>query len=104
MAEKTYAGVTVTVNDEGYFEDHTQWTKEMALEIAKEMDIELTDEHNKIIDFLRTDYEEKGGIPTMRRIKKVGGVPTKDFYQLFPDGPLKKSCKVAGLPKPASCV
>ena len=104
MAEKIYADVTVTVNDEGYFEDQTEWTKEMAVEIAKEMGIKLTDEHNKVIDFLKSDYEEKGAIPSMRRMKKAGGIPTKDFYRLFPDGPLKKSCKIAGLPKPASCV
>jgi len=104
MAEKTYAGVTVNVNDEGYFEDNKQWTKEMAAEIAKEMDIELTEEHNKVLDFLRSDFEEKGAIPSMRRMKKAGDIPTKDFYRLFPDGPLKKSCKIAGLPKPASCV
>lgn len=104
MAEKTFAGKTVTVNDEGYFEDHTQWTQDMAAEIAKELDIELSADHQKVIDFLRKDYAEKGKIPTMRRMKKVGGIPTKEFYKLFPDGPLKKACKIAGLPKPASCV
>jgi len=104
MAEKTYAGVSVNVNSEGYFEDHKQWTKEMAAEIAKDLGIELTDEHQKVLDFLRSDFEEKGVIPSMRRMKKTGGIPTKDFYRLFPDGPLKKSCMIAGLPKPASCV
>ncbi len=104
MAEKTYAGKTVAVNEEGYLENHEQWTAEMAPEIAKDMDIELSDEHRKVVDFLRKDYAEKGKIPTMRRIKKVGGIPTKELYKLFPEGPLKKSCKIAGLPKPASCV
>ena len=104
MAEKTYAGIKIDVNEEGYFSNHGQWSKEMAVELAKELDIDLTEEHMKLINFLRSDFEEKGSLPTMRRIKKVGGIPTKDLYRLFPEGPLKKACKIAGLAKPASCI
>ncbi len=104
MAVKTFAGVEIEVNDEGYFLKHENWNKEMAQEIAEEFDINLTDEHIKILSFLRSDFESKGSLPTMRRMKKVGGIPTKDLYRLFPDGPLKKACKIAGLTKPASCI
>ena len=105
MANKEIAGVTVDVNDEGYLTDATQWTKEIAAVIAKEEAIaELTDGHWQVIDFLRKDAEEKGGSPTIRRLKKVGGIDTKVLYELFPGGPLKKATKIAGLPKPASCV
>ena len=101
MANKEIAGVTVDVNEEGYLTDASQWTKEVAAAIAKEEGIsELTDGHWKVIDFLRDD----SGLPTIRRLKKVGGVETKVLYDLFPDGPLKKATKIAGLPKPASCV
>ena len=53
---------------------------------------------------LRKDAEEKESAPTIRRLKKVGGIDTKLLYELFPGGPLKKATKIAGLPKPASCV
>jgi tRNA 2-thiouridine synthesizing protein E len=57
-----------------------------------------------VINFLRQDYKEKGTMPTIRRVKNAGGIPTKELYDLFPGGPLKKSSFVAGLPKPASCI
>ena len=105
MAQKNIAGVTVDVNEEGYLSDSSQWTKEMAAEIAKEEGIkELTDGHWKVIEFLRKDAEESESSPTIRRLKKVGGIETKVLYELFPEGPLKKATKISGLPKPASCV
>ena len=105
MATKEYAGVTVDVTEEGYLTDSSQWTKAIAEAIAKEEDIaELTDGHCKVIEFLRKDAEGKESSPTIRRLKKVGGIETKLLYELFPGGPLKKSTRIAGLPKPASCV
>lgn len=105
MAEKVIAGKSVEVNEEGYLLDASAWNREMAPEIAKEVDIpELTDDHWKVIDFLRKDAEEKGSAPTIRRLKKTGGIDTKLLYSLFPGGPLKKATKIAGLPKPASCI
>ena len=105
MASKDCAGVAIDVNDEGFLTDHTQWTKEIAETIAQEEEIgELTDGHWKVIDFLQKYYKENDSMPTIRKVNKVGGIPTKEFYQLFPGGPLKKASKIAGLPKPASCV
>lgn len=105
MAEKLLAGINVDVTEEGYLTDKSQWNKEIAAVLAKEEGIEeLTDAHWNVIEFLQKDYAETGKLPTIRRMKKVGGISTKDFYELFPDGPLVKSAKVAGLSKPASCV
>jgi len=105
MAQKEIAGKTVQVNDEGYLTDSSEWNKEIAAAIAVEEGIgELSGGHWKVIDFLQNDYEEKGSMPSLRRVTKAGGVPTKDLYALFPGGPLKKSSKIAGLKKPASCV
>ncbi len=105
MAKKEIAGVTVEVNEEGYLVDPSQWTKEIAAAIAEGEGIErLTEAHWKVIEFLQKDYQEKGTMPSIRRVNKVGGIPTKDLYQLYPDGPLKKASKIAGLPKPESCV
>lgn len=102
--DKVIAGFTVSVTEEGYLTNQEQWNKEIALEIAKELEIELTSDHWKVIDFLQNDTKETGKTPTIRRIKKVGGIDTKALYQLFPEGPLVKATKIAGLPKPVSCV
>lgn len=103
MATKTYAGVTVDVNEEGYFTDPGQWTKEVAAEIAKEEGIDLTDKHLEVLDYLRTKFIS-GEALSIRGINKSGVVDVKTFYQLFPGAPLKKSTKIAGIPKPSSCV
>ncbi|NOZ45724.1 MAG: TusE/DsrC/DsvC family sulfur relay protein [Chlorobi bacterium] len=103
MVEKTFAGTIVNLNDEGYFEDMNQWNKEIAAEIAKEEGIELTDKHFQVLEFLRAKVE-KGETLTIRSVGKSGIVDIKEFYQLFPGGPLKKSTKIAGIKKPTSCV
>jgi tRNA 2-thiouridine synthesizing protein E len=103
MATKTYAGQSVEVNDEGYLVDPSQWSKEIAAEIAKEEGIELTDLHYQVLDFLRT-ANEKGETLTIRRVGKSGITDIKGLYKLFPGGPLKHSSRIAGIPKPASCV
>jgi len=103
MAQKTLAGQTIEVNDEGYMVDASQWNKEIAAEMAKEEGIELTDKHYEVLEFLRT-ASEKGETLTIRKVGKSGIVDIKGLYQLFPGGPLKFSSKFAGIPKPASCV
>lgn len=101
MAQKTIAGVNLEVSEEGYLADPTQWTEEIAKEIAKEENIELTDKHFEVIKFIRDNAE--AGL-TIRKIGKSGIVDIKGFYGLFPGGPLKISSKIAGIKKPASCV
>jgi TusE/DsrC/DsvC family sulfur relay protein len=103
MAQKTYAGVTVEVNDEGYFTNPSQWTKEIAVEIAKELDLVLTDQHFAIMDFLRKRFSS-GDPLSIRSINQSGVIDVKTFYQLFPGAPLKKATKIAGIPKPTSCI
>lgn len=103
MAEKVLAGVTVKVNAEGYFEDLNQWTKEMAFEMAKDYNIELTDKHFEVIDYLR-QKQKAGEQLSIRKVGNSGITDIKGLYTLFPGGPLKISSKLAGIPKPASCV
>ena len=103
MATKTYAGQSVEVNDEGYLVDASQWNKDIAAEIAKEEGIELTDQHYQVLEFLR-EASEKGETLTIRKVGKSGIVDIKGLYKLFPGGPLKHSSRIAGIPKPASCV
>lgn len=103
MAEKEICGVTVKVNAEGYFEDPNQWKKEMAVEMAKEYNIVLTDKHFEVLDYLRKKHLA-GETLTIRNVGNSGIVDIKGLYGLFPGGPLKISSKLAGIPKPASCI
>jgi tRNA 2-thiouridine synthesizing protein E len=103
MAQKNYAGVTVDVNEEGYFTNPSQWTKDIAVEIAKELDLVLTDQHFAIMEFLRKRFNA-GEALSIRSINHSGVIDVKTFYQLFPGAPLKKATKIAGIPKPTSCI
>lgn len=101
--EKVIAGHNVNVNNEGYLTDLSQWNKEIAIEIAKESDIELNEEHWKVIEYLQDQYKKEVAL-SIRRIGKSGVVSIKEFYALFPKGPLKISSKIAGIEKPKSCI
>ncbi|MEO0559105.1 MAG: TusE/DsrC/DsvC family sulfur relay protein [Bacteroidota bacterium] len=99
----TIDSVPVEVNDEGYFLRPEQWTLDMAHEMARSVGIELTEKHIEILHYLRNRYFEDTPL-TLRRVGKSGLVTIKEFYGLFPGGPLKVSSRIAGIPKPASCV
>ena len=101
--ETIIANRPVELNKQGYLKNMDQWDKEIARSIAAEEDIELTDRHFEILDYLRTE-QEKGTALSIRRVGKSGVVDIKEFYQLFPNGPLKKASRIAGIPKPASCI
>ncbi len=104
MSTTTIAGHEIEVNEEGFLTDPGQWSPDMAEALATQIGITLTDEHRRIIDFLRKDFAETGETPTLRRVSKVGGFPTKELFKLFPKKPAKKMAYIAGLPKPHGCV
>jgi tRNA 2-thiouridine synthesizing protein E len=105
MPTNTVAGVTVDVNDEGFFTDPDQWTEEMAPELARAEGIDpMTDQHWTVIRFMRKEFAEKGTGPTVRVLGKTSGVTVKELYQLFPKGPAKIAARVAGIPKPRGCI
>ena len=101
--EKTIADRTVTVNEEGFMTDRTQWSKEVGEAIANEEGVSMTDRHWVVVDYLR-DQDAQGVPMSIRKIKNSGVVDIKEIYQLYPKGPLKVASKVAGLKKPASCL
>lgn len=101
--ETLIANRPVEVNEQGYLLDMDQWDKEIAKSIAAEEEIELTDRHFDVLSYLR-DEQVKGTALSIRRVGKSGVVDIKEFYQLFPGGPLKKASRIAGIPKPASCI
>lgn len=103
MAEKTIAGFCINCNDQGYLEDLNQWNKEIGSHIASEEGIDMTDKHWEVIDYLQKECRNETSI-TIRKVGKSGVVNIKEFYTLFPKGPLKISSKIAGIPKPVSCI
>jgi len=103
MDEKTIAGKQINVTDDGYLEDMSQWNEDVAKEIANEIGIELTDKHFDVINYLR-EKSAAGEALSIRSVGKSGVVDIKGLYKLFPKGPLKFSSKIAGIPKPTSCV
>ena len=104
-------GTTVEHDEEGYIQDLSAWNKELAELIAQDEKIAMTDEHWEVVNFLREYYEEYQIAPAVRvlikAIKKSMGPDkgnNKYLYTLFPYGPAKQACKIAGLPKPTGCV
>ena len=104
MAVTTINGVEVHVDDEGFMTEYDEWNEDIAAALASNIGIELGETHWQVIKFLREDYKEQGETPMLRRVSNVGGVPTKELFQLFPKKPAKKMSYVAGVPKPHGCV
>ncbi|MCP5104936.1 MAG: TusE/DsrC/DsvC family sulfur relay protein [bacterium] len=104
MPQKEIAGVNIDVDDNGYMTNLDQWNKDIAAILAKDVEIEtLTDRHWEVVDYIQQRHKE-GVALSIRKVGKSGVVDIKEFYSLFPGGPLKKSSLIAGIPKPASCI
>ncbi len=106
-----YNGAEIEADEEGYIVEIGLWSKELADLIAEGENIEMTDDHWEVINFLREYYEEYQIAPAVRvltkAIKRTLGEDkgnSKYLYELFPYGPAKQACKIAGLPKPTGCV
>ncbi|MCP4458183.1 MAG: TusE/DsrC/DsvC family sulfur relay protein [Cytophagales bacterium] len=101
--EATLANEKIEVNEQGYLLDMDQWHEGIARAIAAEEGIELTNRHFEVVNFLRKE-QKNGTSLSIRKIGKSGVVDIKEFYELFPEGPLKKASRIAGIAKPASCI
>lgn len=99
-------GKRIEVNEEGFLVNPEDWNEEVAVFLAKkEEGLEnLTEEHWKVINYIRNYYLENKLAPMVRNVCKTTGLPLKKIYDLFPSGPAKGACKLAGLPKPDGCV
>lgn len=104
MTVREVAGKEIEFDEEGFMSNPDDWDKDVAVVLAGDINISLTDRHWEIIDFSRTDYQAQGEAPGLRRISKEAGVPTKELYKLFPKGPAKKIAYVSGLGKPTGCI
>jgi len=106
-------GITVETDPEGYLSDLSLWSKELAESIAAREKLELTGNHWEVINFLRQGFAESGTVPNVRLMQKAMSREhgpekgnskkgnSKYLYELFPYGPAKQGCRIAGLPKPA---
>ena len=96
--------VAVQTDAEGYLANKDDWSEGLANELAKELGVELGDDHWKVLNAARAIESESGSSPGLRKISKRSETPIKAIYKLFPDGPAKQIAKIAGIPKPKSCL
>lgn len=101
--ERNIAGKTILVNEEGYMTDFSQWDNSVGEALAAEAEISLTPRHWEVLAYLQDEYRKEVPL-SIRKIGKSGVVDIKEFYVLFPKAPLKTATKIAGIPKPASCI
>ncbi|HPF10523.1 MAG TPA: TusE/DsrC/DsvC family sulfur relay protein [Flavobacteriaceae bacterium] len=101
--KKLVGQTEVNVNEEGYLTDFNEWNKNVAENLAEEHDIKLTERHWEVIAYLQGQHQKEEPL-SIRGIKKSGVIDIKEFYALFPGGPLKMSTLIAGIPKPKSCI
>ena len=101
----TWDSHEVEVDDDGFIQQPELWNEQLALALAKTDGVsELTDGHWKVIKYIRGYYHEFEIAPMIRKLCKETGFSLRAIYDLFPSGPAKGACKVAGLPKPTGCV
>ena len=111
MATVNIAGKDVEVDEEGYLINLNDWNEDVAAYLAQEEKVEMTQNHWEVVNFLREYYGEYQIAPAIRVLtkaiaKKLGADKgnNKYLYELFPYGPAKQACKIAGLPKPTGCI
>ena len=97
--------VKIEVDEDGFMEEPENWNEAIAEALATTEGVdELTEDHWKLVHYLRDYYLKFGIAPMIRKLCKETGFPLKKVYELFPSGPAKGACKVAGLAKPTGCV
>ena len=105
MAMVTLGGKEVEIDEDGFIQDPNVWDEEVAKDLAKTEAVEvLAEDHWKLAHYLRDYYMKFGIAPMIRKLCKETGFSLKYVYEMFPSGPAKGACKVAGLPKPTGCV
>lgn len=105
MPAVEFQGKNFNTDEDGFIDDFNNYCEEWVLWVKKEEGIdEVNDEHRLMIKVLRDYYAKNGIAPMVRILSKVTKFKLKHIYELFPSGPGKGACKMAGLPKPTGCV
>lgn len=98
-------GKKIEVDEDGFLVNLDDWDEDVAKYLAEQEGInELNENHWKVIQYLKDYFKEYGIAPMVRKLTKESGYSLKQIYDLFPSGPAKGACKIAGLPKPTGCV
>ncbi len=99
------AGGQIELDEDGFLCDPGLWSEEAVKALAELEGVgELNEGHWKIIHYLRDYHQQFGIAPMVRKLCKETGFTLKEVYEMFPSGPAKGACKLAGLPKPTGCV
>ena len=105
MPTVEFEGQVFNVDEDGFIDDFKNWNEAWVKYVKQQEGIEeLTEDHWKVIKVLQEYYKKNGIAPMVRILSKVTGYSLKQIYELFPSGPGKGACKMAGLPKPTGCV
>jgi tRNA 2-thiouridine synthesizing protein E len=106
MAMALLAGKEFELDEDGFIQNPELWDEAVAAALAKEQEgiEQMTEDHWKLVHYLRNYYLQFKIAPMVRKLCKETGFDLKKIYALFPSGPAKGACKVAGLPKPTGCV
>ena len=105
MVKAMFGGHELEIDEDGFIQDPEQWDKEIAEDLAKtEEAYPMSENHWKVVDYLRDYYLKFEIAPPIRMLVKTTGFSLKEIYAMFPGGPAKGACKVAGLPKPTGCL
>jgi dissimilatory sulfite reductase related protein len=104
MPQIELAGMMLEIDEHGFMQETARWNEDIARAYgAKENINELTPDHWKVINYLRSYYLANGICPMIRRLVKDTGFSLKQLYDLFPEGPANSACKWAGVPKATGC-
>ncbi len=105
MADLVVGDMKLEMDEDGFIQEPEKWNNDVALALANTEGVDdLTDGHWKVVNYLRDYYLKFGSAPMIRKLCKETGYKLNEIYDMFPTGPAKGACKVAGLPKPTGCV
>ena len=105
MADLVVGSLTLELDEDGFLTEPSLWNEEVAKALVLSEEIsEFTEEHWKVINYLREYFDDNNVAPMVRKVVKDTGYSLNKIYELFPSGPAKGACKIAGLPKPTGCV
>ncbi|KPY34667.1 TusE/DsrC/DsvC family sulfur relay protein [Pseudomonas syringae] len=111
MKQLNIDGRSIELDKDGFLQDLSDWSLDVAHALSAEEGIELSAEHLEILELLRGFYAEFQLSPATRPLikytaLKLGAKKGNSMHlnRLFNGTPAKLAAKLAGLPKPTNCI